>query len=354
LSKLPKSDSPFKTSKTALKLALVGAETMLGVELREVLERRLPSAEVALYAATGEGSFDEKDGEAVYRDPLSAETARGSSAILTAGTPEGALKAYGLAKTAKGKLKIIDCSGHLENRPEARIVSPLLEVNAEGWLSIPAHPAASAIALILTKLAGHRAIARSVVEIFAPASEYGKRGIAELHQQTTSLLAFKPLDQEVFDTQLSFNMLAQYGEEAPVKLSALEQRVERHIVSLFGKQGAAPPLPSLRLLQAPVFHGYSLSLWVEFDSNIAAAELGEALGSKRIDVRAFGEESPHNVGAANQSGLIAGDIRVDHNNPRAAWLWVVFDNLRVTADETADLLIEPATQQTAQGAAEGA
>jgi aspartate-semialdehyde dehydrogenase len=193
-------------------------------------------------------------------------------------------------------------------------------------------------------LAGHRAIVRSVVEIFAPASEYGKRGITELHQQTTSLLAFKPLEKDVFDTQLSFNMLAEYGEEAPAKLSTLEQRVERHVASLFGKQTAAPPMPSVRLIQAPVFHGYSLSLWVEFDSNIAAAELGEAFSSKRIDVRGFGEEAPNNVGAANQSGLTVGDIRVDHNNPRAAWLWVVFDNLRVTADETVDLIIDSSNE----------
>jgi len=117
-----------------------------------------------------------------------------------------------------------------------------------------------------------------------------------------------------------------------------------------GKQTAPPTMPSLRLIQAPVFHGYSLSLWVEFDTNIAAAELGEALSSKRIDVRGFGEEPPHNVGAANQSGLIAGDIRVDHNNPRAAWLWVVFDNLRVTADETADILIDSPIKGAAEEA----
>jgi len=39
-----------------------------------------------------------------------------------------------------------------------------------------------------------------------------------------------------------------------------------------------------------------------------------------------------------QSGLIAGDIRIDGNNPRAAWLWVVGDNVRLMADAAADLL----------------
>ena len=337
--KSSKPESPFKTLPSALKVALLGGETMLGVELKEVLERRLASSELSLYAATGEGSFDEKDGEAVYRDPLEARALRGHSAVVIAGTQEGALKAYGLAKAAK--LKVVDCTGHLEGRPEARIASPLLQVAADGWLSILAHPAASASALVLTQLARHRPIVRCVVEVFVPASEHGKRGITELHQQTTSLLAFKPLQKEIFDEQLSFNMLAQYGEEAPAKLSTLEQRIERHVATLLEKQteAARPPMPSLRLLQAPVFHGYSLSFWVEFESNVVAAEIGEALGSKRIDVRGFGEEAPTSAGAANQSGLIAGDIRVDRNNARAAWLWVVYDNLRVIADEAADLLM---------------
>jgi hypothetical protein len=51
-----------------------------------------------------------------------------------------------------------------------------------------------------------------------------------------------------------------------------------------------------------------------------------------------GEESPTGVGAAGQSGLMAGDIRVDRNNAHAVWIWVVLDNLRVTADAAADVI----------------
>jgi aspartate-semialdehyde dehydrogenase len=330
--------------KTELKLALVGGETLLGGEVRDVMGKRLPGVEITTFAASGEGSFDERDGEAVYVEALETKALRGTKAIVLAGNATGALKAYSLAKASAGKLKIIDCGGYLEDRPEARIAAPMMpatlpEPKAKAaWLSVTAHPAASAAALVLTALTQHRKIVRSVVEVFAPASEYGKRGISELHQQTTSLLAFKPLDKQVFDAQLSFNMLAQYGEEAPVKLAALEQRIETHIATILAKQAQPPPMPSLRVIQAPVFHGYSLSLWVEFASNVAAPELAEALPADRIDVRGFGEETPTGAEAAGQSGLIVGDIRVDRNNPRALWLWLVFDNLRVIADDAASLL----------------
>ena len=324
------------------KIALLGAETLLGRELKDVIGDRLKSASLSLYAANAAGSFGEQEGEAAYVEPFEAEAARASKAVLVAGTDPGARKAYALVKAARGVPKIIDCTGHLEQQPEARILAPLLEQDdpKTSWLLVIAHPAACALALTLKRLARYQPIVRSVANIFEPASERGKEGIAELQQQTTGLLAFKSLNKRVFDEQLSFNMLARYGESAPVKLSSIEQRIENGIATIFSREAKAawPPLPSIRLTQAPVFHGYSMSLWVEFEKNALAGELAEALASAQIEVRGSNDEPPTNVGVAGQSGLSAGDIRVDRNNPRAAWLWIVCDNLRLTASSAVDLL----------------
>jgi aspartate-semialdehyde dehydrogenase len=330
------------------KVALVGGETLLGSELREVLETRGTGAVITTYASSGEGNFGEEDGEAIYRDPLEAQSLPNEHAVLIAGSSEGALKAYGFEKAAGGRPVLIDCVGHLDHEPEARIVAPLLDGPdlKASWLLVVAHPAASALALVLTRLAGHKQIRRAVVHIFEPASERGKRGISELQQQTTNLLAFKMPDKQIFDAQLSFNLLSQYGEQAPSKLAEVEQRIETHLATLLGGQRkVSVPMPSLRLIQAPVFHGYSISVWVEFDSDVQASELEEALGSAQIEVRGQDEEAPNNVGVASQSGLIAGDIRVDRNNARAAWFWVVGDNLRLTADAAADLITGLGTEQ---------
>ncbi len=325
-----------------MKIAIVGAETLLGRDLQEVLESRKMGVEIDCYAATGEGSFAAEEGEAVYVQPLVPHSIRDYAAILVAGTRAGALKVHGLAKEAGGHPVVVDCTGELANGPEARVVAPLLQ-DADlktGHLLVVAHPAASALALVLKRAAKYQPIRRVVAHIFEPASELGKRGISELHQQTTSLLSFKPLDKEVFDSQLSFNLLAQYGEEAPRKLAAVEQRIERELQAIIGnkKFGAKAPMPSLRLVQAPVFHGYSLSIWVEFSAEVNAEALGEALASAQIEVRGQAEEAPNSVGVAGQSGLIAGDIRLDRNNAHAAWVWAVGDNLRLTADAAADIL----------------
>jgi hypothetical protein len=92
----------------------VGGETLLGRELREVVERRGTGAVITAYASTGEGNFGEEGGEAIYREPLEAQSLSNEDAILIAGSPEGALKAYTLAKAAGGRPVTIDCTGHLD------------------------------------------------------------------------------------------------------------------------------------------------------------------------------------------------------------------------------------------------
>ncbi|MBV9082447.1 MAG: hypothetical protein JOZ62_07230 [Acidobacteriaceae bacterium] len=325
-----------------VRLALVGAETLIGRELQEVLETRASAVAITSYASSGEGNFGEQEGEAVYLEALTPNSIRDDQAIIIAGTEEGATKAYEIAKQRGGQPLIIDCASHLEQEPEARIVAPLVATaNLDtSWLLVIAHPAASALGLVLTSLGRLAGIRQAVANIFEPASERGKRGVSELHQQTTSLLNFKTLEKDVFDAQLGFNLLSQYGEAAAGKLLTIEERIERHLTTILGQQPQdnVVPLPSLRLIQAPVFHGYSISLWVEFETQVEPTEVGEALAVAAMDVRGAETEPPTNVGVVSQSGLIVGDVRTDRNNPRAVWIWIVGDNLRLTADAAAELV----------------
>jgi aspartate-semialdehyde dehydrogenase len=91
-------------------------------------------------------------------------------------------------------------------------------------------------------------------------------------------------------------------------------------------------MPSLRLIQAPVFHGYSLSLWVEFEENSGAEAVESALADERIDVRRSDLEPPTAVGMAGQDGIAVGAVAMDRNDPQACWFWLVADNLRLAAE----------------------
>jgi aspartate-semialdehyde dehydrogenase len=133
----------------------------------------------------------------------------------------------------------------------------------------------------------------------------------------------------VFDTQLAFNVLARYGEEALEPLEGVEQRIVRDTTSLLSAW-AAMPMPSIRLLQAPVFHGHSMSVWVEFASDVDVKQVSRVLSAAEVDVRP--DEPPSNANIAGISGLSVGAIQVDRVNPRACWLWMVADNLRLAGE----------------------
>ena len=131
--------------------------------------------------------------------------------------------------------------------------------------------------LLLSRLNAVAGVRRTVVNVLEPASERGRAGIIELQTQTVNLLSFKGLPKKVYDAQVAFNLLAAYGEKAPESLANIEQRIERHLTSLAASGGGV--LPSLRVIQAPVFHGYGLSFWVELERNVPPRALETALSA---------------------------------------------------------------------------
>jgi len=312
-------------------IALVGGDTLLAKELREVLDESQPAPRVQLISAAADGSatLTADEEEPLVMAPLSAESLTGAKVAFLAGSPASSRRVFKVNPVNGPRL--IDLAGGLEEQPEARLRAPSAEATRPdpSPIQVVAHPAAIALAMFLGRLSQSARIKRSVVHVFEPASERGQRGLEELRQQTVGVLAFQKLKTDVFDTQLAFNMLARYGEEALEPLESIEQRVEKHLASLLDAWPGIP-MPSLRLIQAPVFHGHSLSAWVEFEENPGAEALAKALAEAGLDVRR--DEPPSNVGMAGQGGLSIGAIIVDHNQPRACWFWLVSDNLRLAAE----------------------
>jgi aspartate-semialdehyde dehydrogenase len=315
-------------------VAVVGGDSLLARELRELIGESKPAPRMQLISASTDGTalLAAEDEEAVVMVPLSAESLVGARVAFLAGSHASSRRA--LKINPAGGPRLIDLTGALEEQPDARLRAPLAEVSGDlpakdSSIQVIAHPAAIALAALLSRIAQEFPIRRTVAHVFEPASELGQRGLDELQQQTVAVLSFQKLKTDVFDTQLAFNLLAQYGEEAMEPLELIEQRLERHLASLLA---AFPtiPMPSLRVLQAPVFHGHSFSIWIEFEEIPAVEALSSSLSSAGIDVRP--DEPPSNAGIAGQSGLSVGGIRADRNHSRAMWIWMVADNLRLTAE----------------------
>jgi aspartate-semialdehyde dehydrogenase len=317
-------------------VALVGSDSLLAREIRDLVANNAVPLELRLIAAGAEqaGVLTRVGDEPALVGDLTAVSLSGADAVVLAGSPESSAKALELLGDPPVS-PVIDLTFVAEELSGARLRAPLVEDEApeEAAIHVIAHPAAIAMALFLRRLHAVQAIRRSVIQIFAPASEQGAAGIEELQQQTVSLLSFKSMPRGVFDSQLGFNLLAAYGEAAPISLEQSELRIERHLASLLASSDEDQvPMPSLRLIQVPVFHGYGFSAWVEFQDAPEIETLEQNLAAGSIDVRSGDFEPPTIVGQAGQDGISVGAIAPDRNAFGAAWFWFVTDNLRLAAD----------------------
>jgi len=315
------------------RVAVVGGDSLLAKELRELLENGKPAPHIELISAAAENAamLGADDEEVLALVPLTPKSLTGSKVAFLAGSEASSRRALKL-NPPDGPV-LIDLTGALEEQPHARLRAPTAEPTRSlpepGLIPVIAHPAAIACAMLLTSLSKIGPVRRSIIHVFEPASERGKKGLDELRQQTVGVLTFQKLKMDVFDAQLGFNLLARYGEEALEPLEGVEERILRHVASLLALYPSIP-MPSLRLIQAPVFHGHSFSIWVEFDEIPEIKTLSEGLAAAGFDVRS--DDPPTNVSVAGMSGLSVGAIAADPNHPRACWIWMVSDNLRLVAE----------------------
>jgi len=317
-------------------VALIGSDSLLSREIRDMAANSGAPIDLRLIASYAEqpGVLTRVGDEPAVVGGLTAVSLSGADAVVLAGSSDSSAKALKLLGDPPVS-PVIDLTYAAEDLPDARLRAPMVETTspAEASIHVIAHPAAIAIALFLRRLHAVEAVRRSVIQIFAPASEQGAKGIEELQQQTVSLLSFKSMPRKVFDSQLGFNVLARYGQEAPAALENSELRIERHLASLLAfDEDDAVPMPSLRVLQVPVFHGYGFSAWVEFENSPEMESVEQSLAAGSIEVRGADFDPPTMVGQAGQAGITVGAIAPDRNHFNAAWFWFVTDNLRLAAD----------------------
>jgi aspartate-semialdehyde dehydrogenase len=195
---------------------------------------------------------------------------------------------------------------------------------------VAAHPAAVMLAMVAGRLNGRLPLTSVAATVMEPASEYGRAAMDELHQQTVNLLSFQTLPRELYDAQISFNLLPALGEAAKVKLGATEKRIRNHYAQLAG--GALPAL-ALQIVQAPVFHGYVASMLVEVASPAGVDQVEAALAGEHLDVVSGESDPPSNLSAAGQEDVMVRVIKESSEGELGTrfWLWLAADNLKLAA-----------------------
>jgi aspartate-semialdehyde dehydrogenase len=323
------------SSVTALRVAIVGASSLLGKELKQVLEdRNFPATDVILLdESLAVGTLTEAGGEATFIRPIEPESFEHSRFAFFAGSKEDAVRNWPVAQRAGAT--VIDLTGALDDVPGAvpwipglRKVLPPQRSRGPAATLLIAPPTPVILACTLAASLAKFSPVRLVIVFFPPVSERDQAGVDELETQTTSLLSFREISQPVFDAQVAFNLLSSYGPGSQQQLGDVRAAIARGVTEYLAGRA---PAPAIQLVQAPVFYGYALAAFAELAAPQNCEEIEAALAANGIKFPAAGEPAPTNVSVAGESEIALGHVERDANVAAGYWFWGVADNLRLAA-----------------------
>jgi len=324
-----------ETSHGFYRVAIVGAASLKGKEVAEVLDQRnFPSSEVKLLDDDQAlGQLEAMKDEITFIQSVRAEQFEHVDFTFFASDAESTRKNW--RQVQKSGSAIVDLSYALEDEPGASLRAPWVErqlgkafaPELQPGPAVVAHPVATVLALLLSRVRNACPLKHVVATVFEPASEHGQTGMDELHQQTVNLLSFQQLSKQVYDVQVAFNMVSRYGQESNASLTGVHDRVLKHFGRIVGN---GVPAPSLLVLQAPIFHSHAFALNLQFEDAVTPAGVSRAIAGEHISVIEQADEAPNNVNAAGQDDLLA-SIVPNAGDARSLWIWAASDNLRIAA-----------------------
>jgi aspartate-semialdehyde dehydrogenase len=321
------------------RVAIVGASSLLGKELKQVLEdHNFPASEIILLDASPmAGTLTEAAGEPTFIRALDEDSFEHVRFAFFAGSVADAEMNWPTALRAGAA--VIDLTGAIAQTGKGTVSIPSLaavfpahvqsptdeHVNSELHVSLET-PAIIACT-IAAALRGFQP-QRVALTLFPPVSERELVGVEELESQTTELLSFRKIAKHIFDAQVAFNLLSEYGEASKPQLGELRNAISRDVAAFLGSR-ALPP--AIQLVQAPVFYGYAFSAYAEFAAPAHVEEIEKSFTRLEVKVGASDDPPPNNVSVAGEGEIQLAHIATDPGVPAGLWLWGVADNVRLAA-----------------------
>lgn len=317
------------------RVAIVGAASLKGKELKEVLEERnFPAMDIRLLDDNESlGQLERVQDEVAFVQRVTADQLEHVDFTFFASDESFTHTHWKMARDAGSA--IVDLSYSLELDMNAPVRAPWIEkelgqqlqMTLESNVIAVAHPAAVVLALLALRAQKAGKVHSIAATVMQPVSEQGRRGMDELHEQTVNLLSFQQMPMDVFDSQVAFNMIGRYGQTSSHTLESVERRIAGHLRHLL--EGHAP-VPSLMLLQAPVFHAHTFSIYVELEKPTSLGDFVQAIAGEHLEIARAVEDSPSNVNVAGKNEILL-TIRRDVSHENRFWLWAAVDNLRLAA-----------------------
>lgn len=325
-------------SGNSYRVAIVGASSLLGKELKQVLEdRRFPAIDVDLLdTSVMAGTLTEAAGEPTFIRTIDEDSFEGVRFAFFTGSAADTEQNWRAAQRAGAT--VIDLAGCPAVSPSTAWIPALTSVlpptNNSGSATEQNYPVTSPSAGVIIACTLAAGLApfqpqRTIALLFPPVSERDQAGIDELESQTAGLLSFREIGRQVFDAQVAFNLLAYYGAASKPALADIRAAIARDVAAYINGRVAAP---AIQLLQAPVFYGYAFAAYADLGSSAPSAEaISSSFASIGAKIPAADDPSPDNVSVAGESHIQLGQITADPNVAGGVWLYGVADHLRLAA-----------------------
>jgi aspartate-semialdehyde dehydrogenase len=326
-------------------VGLAGATGAVGNQMITCLEERnFPVKSIKLLASSRSvGRELTFKGAAVKVEELKEDSFKGLDiALFSAG---GGTSTHFAPYAAKDGCVVVDNSSAWRMDPEVPLVVPEVNPHAVAGYTqkgIIANPNCSTIQMVVALHPIHRkyGIKRIVVSTYQAVSGTGKKAIAELFDQTRSMINFLDWEKTVYPHRIAFNCLPHIDSFQENGYTKEEMKMLHETRKIMEDNSIGVTATTVRV---PVFFGHSESVNVEthepIDAKDVRALLREAPGVMVMDDPA-GNVYPLAIDAAGKDLTYVGRIRNDESITNGINLWIVADNIRKGAATNAVQIAE--------------
>jgi aspartate-semialdehyde dehydrogenase len=320
------------SAKKKFRVGLIGTDTLRGKEIKSMLSvKRFPLTHIEFFDSDVREEYSKltqfQDEARVIHHP-DARLLEGLDLVFLA-ADGGTNRTYGMMAKKK-KFQAIDLGETFAGRDDVPVVVAGVndEVMAKKRFSLIGnpHPVTIILSALLHRLVPKFGISRAIAFILRPVSAFDESGIDELASQSAALLAGASPKKKVFKEQIAFNILSH--TEAP-DASGFSSG-ERQIITEIKRVLSLPDLAiSLSIIQAPVFHTYSVMAYVELAREASIEDLENLYrGDPLFKVNVHGASCPVSaISVAGKEQIFIGQIKKEAALPKAYWIWTVADNL---------------------------
>ena len=311
-------------------VAIAGATGAVGTEFLKLLEARdFPMKSLRLLASSrSAGSKLKFRGENLEVEELTPKSFKGIDiAFFSAGGSRS--KEFAPHAVDSGAVVIDNSSAFRMDEKVPLVVPEINPKQAFEHQGLIANPNCSTIQMVVALNPIHRAanIQRVVVSTYQAVSGAGASAMEELKQQLRAWANDEPMKQEVFPTQIAFNLFPHIDVFQDNGYTKEEMKMVHETRKIMN----APNMQiSATCVRVPVLRAHSEAVWVETEKPLSESEARELFEKEtgivvQDERESGGYPTPWHITETQETYV--GRIRKDISHPNGLTFWVVADQL---------------------------